>query len=73
LLAITVSAMSLGGGGVSPQSASASSPRGTGRLRSATRYANRQPSLPASEVRFVDHGAVGLDRDATGEKHLQPQ
>jgi hypothetical protein len=29
--------------------------------------------VPASEVLFVDHGAVGLDRDATSEEHLQPQ
>src|SRR5207245_9705618 len=54
LLTSTVSALSQVAGGVSPHSASASSPRGTGRPCSAARYANSsrpwRPGKRASSI-----------------------
>ena len=55
LLAITVNAFSQVAGGDSPQIASASSSRGTGRLRLGDEVGEQQPTLTPREARLVDH------------------
>ena len=68
-----VSALSQVAGGVSPQSASASSSRGTGLPCSATRYANRsRPCRPGKRASSITTPSA-LDRDPTREENLQLQ
>ena len=72
LLTSTVSALSQVAGGASPQSASASSSRGTGSALLGDQVGEQQPALPPRKARLVDHDAVGLDCDPTCEENLQP-
>ena len=46
---------------------------GDGHVHADVTTPSDTPSLPAPELRLVDHGAVGLDRDATREEDLRPQ